>query len=152
MIIIIAHNTNGIIITPAASGTLSGTAVLRRDGSHCELCRGAIERLEKIAVLSPAGSETARRPAPAPGPIPERGSARRQVLHFGAPSASSVSLRARVDGSVMAASDGGGVSREGVESAGRLLDQHSKEDLNYVELSGKLRIATHREPSRRTGH
>lgn len=45
----------------------------------------------------------------------------------------------------MATSDGGGVSREGLESAGRLLDQHSQEDRNYVELSGRLRIATHRK-------
>ena len=50
----------------------------------------------------------------------------------------------------MAASDGGGVSREGLESAGRLLDQHAQEDRSYVELSGRLRIATHRKP--RTRH
>ena len=34
---------------------------------------------------------------------------------------------------------------EGLESAGRLVDQHLKTDQTYVELSGQLRIATHRK-------
>ena len=34
---------------------------------------------------------------------------------------------------------------ESLESAGRLIDQHLKADQSYVELSGQLRIATHRK-------
>ena len=36
-------------------------------------------------------------------------------------------------------------SPEGLEGAGRLVDQHLKADQTYVELSGQLRIATHRK-------
>lgn len=36
-------------------------------------------------------------------------------------------------------------SPEGLEGAGRLVDQHLKTDQTYVELSGQLRIATHRK-------
>ena len=32
---------------------------------------------------------------------------------------------------------------EGLENAGRLVDQHLKEDASFMELSGKLRIASH---------
>ena len=37
------------------------------------------------------------------------------------------------------------MSVEGLESAGRLVDQHLKADNSYMELSGQLRIATHRK-------
>ena len=34
---------------------------------------------------------------------------------------------------------------ESLENAGRLIDQHLKADHSYVELSGQLRIASHRK-------
>lgn len=40
---------------------------------------------------------------------------------------------------------------EGLENAGRLVHHHLKEDASFVELSGKLRIATHCENTRRNG-
>ena len=35
------------------------------------------------------------------------------------------------------------VVSEGIENAGRLIDNHLKEDAAFMELSGQLRIATH---------
>ena len=44
-----------------------------------------------------------------------------------------------------AGAQGGGVGGESLEAAGRLVEKHLLEDNSFMELSGQLRIATHRE-------
>lgn len=50
----------------------------------------------------------------------------------------------------LAASPQGSVEEGGLENAGRLVDQHMKEDLSFRELSGQLMIPSHSEHSLET--
>ena len=57
-------------------------------------------------------------------------------------------MSSQVSGGVGGSPPGSGMTQaahEGLDNAGRLVDQHIKEDQRYTELSGQLRIPSHRE-------